>query len=529
MKIIQTIWLDPQGHSSQWPTKKSEILSIILSGLLLKKYNPSLHLELITDNYTHKSLADVYEMPFDSISLTLNNYDNELTKEIWALKKLFVYGSQNERFLNVDADVFKWSAFPTELLEAPTIAQNLERSFDFYGTVHEAFKSHFGNLPWLSTSLNSTDAFCVGVIGGNPQPFSDFYNELTEFFKNKHRSISSFKYKNSLSIYLEQFTLFHTLVQKKVIINTLLPDVADPNYSGLVAFNFLPAFNDFIHPLGKTKRLTWISEQIENRLRIDFPEIYYRTLKEVQIKFGDIGWRPSSIYDSKEPVFEMPFSIDFISIFKRSFFLLQKFGISEKQSSREDLLKTVERITGIKDRNLFLDCVEYESTLNRLIAECYSGKKPSWSSHVKAIDDFYFSTVGDYWNDRFAVKLDTSCSVLCVSKWRWSIVRDYDLRNEKIDFIESNIGKIPSIFFVLFYFDFEVNKIAETELTVLEGHLFQVISEDYLTIDEIFNQIKDFFSDQLTERGSELIFKAKVVERIRAWGVSGKILFAKYK
>jgi hypothetical protein len=321
--------------------------------------------------------------------------------------------------------------------------------------------------------------------------------------------------------------LFHFLAQKEVIINTLLPDVEDPNYPGLVAFNFLPSFTDFIHPLGKTKRLTWVGEQIENRLRIDFPKTYSRTLKEVQAKFGDIGWRPSSIYDSKEPIFEMPFSIDFVSVFKRSHFLLQKFEIDEKLSSKEELSKAAERITNIKNRNLLLDCIEYESTLNRLIAECYSSRRPSWLSHVKTIDDFYFTTLVDYWNDRFAVKLDTSCSVLCISKWRWSIVRDYDLRNEKIDFIDSNIGRIPSIFFTLLYFDFEVNKIVETELNALEGHLFQVISDDYLTIDEIFNQIRDFFSDQLTGQGSELTFKAKIVERIRAWGVSGKILLEK--
>jgi hypothetical protein len=526
MKIIQTIWLDPKD-SNQWPNKKSEILSIILSGLLLKKYNPLLHLELITDEFTYKSLADLYKMPFDSIKLTLNNYDNEFTKEIWALKKLFVYGSQNERFLNVDADVFKWSAFPTELLEAPIIAQNFERSFDFYGIVHEEFKNHFGNIPWLPPLLDSTDAFCVGIIGGNPQPFLNFYSELTEFLENRHLRISSFKYKDSLSIYLEQFTLFHFLIQKEVIIKTLLPDVGDPNYPGLVAFNFLPSFTNFIHPLGKTKRLTWIGEQIENRLRIDFPETYNHTLKEVQAKFRDFGWRPSSINDTNEPIFEMPFSIDFISIFKRSWFLLEKFRISERPSSKEDLQKIAEKITDNKKRTLLFDCIEYEFALNRLITNCYSRKRPSWLSHTQAIDDFYFSTLGDYWNDRFAVKLDTSRSLLCVSKWRWSIVRDYDLKNEKIDFIESNIGKIPSIFFALFYFDFEVDKIVETELSLLEGHLFQIISDDFLTIDEIFNQIKDFFSDQLTGQGSELIFKAKIVERIRAWGISGKILLAK--
>lgn len=529
MRITQISWFNLTNNLSVWPNVKSEILSIVLSSLLLKKYNSAYHLELVTNEESYKILKNVYDMPFDSVKVELDCCDPQLSNEIWSFKKMFAYSLNNGRFLNVDTDVFKWTSFPEDLLGEEIIVQNYEIGFDFYKTIHDEFVQHFGFLPWIQNPLESTDAICVGVIGGDPHYFASYFNELTKFFNGKAHKISSFKYKNSLSIYLEQFSFYNFLKQsqKEIKMKALLPDVSDPNYPGFTAFNFLTQFTDFIHPLGKTKRLTWIGEQIENRLRIEFPESYFTIINTIRTKFSGVGWRPSNKEDLNEPKVEIGNPSESLRSFKRSTHLLQKFGLPSKASSREELLNTIELINDTKLRSLVLDCIEYEYSLSRVIPDLFINTKPSWLTYARLIDSFYANISNEYWNDHYKVKLDNKSSVLVISKWRWTVVRDYDWRNERIDSIESNIGKFPSFFFTLFHYDFELEMVVETELTGLEGHVFQIISDDYLTVNEIFSQMKDFFTNQSVGQDSEVVLKAKIIERLRAWGVSGKILLLK--
>jgi hypothetical protein len=528
MKLIQTFWLRPADtkDNNAWANKKSEILSLALSSLLLKKYNSSTHLGLVTDSFTYSILKQVFTLPYDSVDLSLDSFRSEFEDSIWMLPKLYSYSIQYEPFINIDTDVFKWSSLNVNLNQDSIIVQNLEIGFDFYNEIHIEFIKHFGEFVPINSdkALSSSKSFCVGIIGGENPIFREFYSDTLTFLDKNKTRVNNFKFKNSLSIYIEQFLFYHYAIAKGKVIRPILPEVSDPNYPGFAAFNFLPSVIDFIHPLGKTKKITWVGEQIENRIRLEFPELYYELIFNLkQLIPNEIYWRPSYAGDYDENHLQIS-KKNINNAFKRTMHLYKlEYNMSINGTGDELTVLSIKKKLN-RSSEVVKDCFSFEESSYNFAHNQFNSDRTSWLRYSRLISEFNEMLKEEYWDDNYRVMLDTECISFITSKWRWSLNRDYNISNERIEVIEDNVSKIPMTFYTAFYFDFAVNRFVENELTTLEAFIFQIIAKKFCSLDEIFENLKDFFSLEIATQNGVVIFKARIIERLRSWGFLGKIL-----
>lgn len=288
MKIIHSYWTKPnvknQNFSQSdrakggWLHRKYNYYSWALSCLKLKEFYGKV--ELVTDHQGKSLLIDQLGLPYDQVSLALNDI-NDYHPDLWTLGKIYAASVQKEPFIHVDGDVYIWKKFPRHLEQAPLIAQNLEFDFPFYYSIMDSIEQHFSFIPTYLKALRNNykgkiASSNTGIFGGTDLNFfSLYFKEAIEFInKNiqylKHIDIGRF-------ILIFEQCLFHSLAHfKSVKVNYLLENISH-QYEHLSDFYKVPAQSDFIHVIGVSRKnsLT-LAEQLAFRLRLEYPAYYHK-------------------------------------------------------------------------------------------------------------------------------------------------------------------------------------------------------------------------------------------------------------
>ncbi len=185
-RAVWSFWSAPylQRSGRHWVNDFYHSLSWILSFRLASQLFPTT--ALVTDTRGYELLVEQLRLPFDDVTLSLNQISSQ-EPAWWALGKLYTYREQTEPFLHIDNDVFLWPGFPAEGLSGDVVAQNPEHAplseAGYYrpATMAAALRNTGGFIPrelsdYLSRSGDA--ALCTGIVGGLAVPLLRHYADL---------------------------------------------------------------------------------------------------------------------------------------------------------------------------------------------------------------------------------------------------------------------------------------------------------------------------------------------------------------
>ncbi len=295
MRIVQSYWSLPSQsgpikegrENGGWKHKRYHYFSMALSCLLLRRFYDEV--ELVTDTAGKNLLIDVLGLPYTNVSTALDQF-SDYPPVLWALPKLYTYSIQKNKFLHVDGDVFIWEAFKPIITQAAIVAQSPELEHDeLYKNSLLYLCDSIGYVPEpfvSSTSTNDFKALNAGVLGGTDVDFiSSYAMTAIGIIKDNIDELKLNCHIGSINIVLEQL-LLHILSEKSnKKITYVIPDLS---YDSKEVLNFhaVPIFQKYIHLLGATKRSPIACEQVELRLKYEFPDYYKRIAKVVDHEFA---------------------------------------------------------------------------------------------------------------------------------------------------------------------------------------------------------------------------------------------------
>jgi hypothetical protein len=255
-------------------------MSWALSSLQMKKYHDNL--ALYTDSVSARILIDELKLPYDDVFCDLDGLD-KTHAGLWALPKIYAYSKQEEPFLHVDGDIFIWKPFSEKVLSGELIAQNVEVATDYYENIMTSLEENLVFFPdEILCERKQNDkiyAYNAGILGGSDICFFKEYTaKANEFI---HRNIARFdRIKVSdFNVFYEQYLFYCMALQQRKPVSVLLPEIRGGNeYLGFGDFPEVPHNRHFLHLLGSFKTNKQVCEQMANRLRLDYPEHYYRII-----------------------------------------------------------------------------------------------------------------------------------------------------------------------------------------------------------------------------------------------------------
>jgi hypothetical protein len=290
MKIVQSFWTKPFLSAGKgmpgsrlnggWPEKKFNYYSWALSCLQLRKYYSNI--QLVTDDLGKELLVDKMQLPYTSVTTTLNQLD-KYNSNLWAIGKILAYAGHHEPFLHVDGDIFIWRAFNDRVASLNLVAQNVESKIYRNNDLLTYVCNNFASIPpYFSYALDSTaPPLCInaGIIGGVNHAFFDKYkSEVFRFIDANHdlieRNISNINGEELAFLY-EQI-LFHALaLHCDQEIGYLFPNISE--YPLNIGFFYGARFNQgYVHCIGSFKFNRITCHILEMRLKEIYPSFYHR-------------------------------------------------------------------------------------------------------------------------------------------------------------------------------------------------------------------------------------------------------------
>jgi hypothetical protein len=272
----------------------------VLSLETAKKHYPKT--ALFTDSLGAQILLDKLELEFDQISTELDALDNH-DPEWWALGKVYTYRAQTEPFLHIDSDVFLWNSLSESMVSAPLLAQNPE--YFLPGTswykpeqFEAAIRRVNGWLPeewtWYRSQSLLQKAVCCGIFGGNHIDFIRYYSNLAIRLVEHLPNQAAWELLDNATernILFEQYFLgccieYHRNRPdspfKNIDIQYLFSSLDD----ALIPEN--AARVGFTHLIASAKRKRTIAENLEKRVRRDYPQHYERCIRYLEPTFRSL-------------------------------------------------------------------------------------------------------------------------------------------------------------------------------------------------------------------------------------------------
>ena len=295
MKIVQSYWSLPSQSSlveedgrqkGGWAHKKYHYYGMALSCLLLRRFYSEV--ELITDTVGKKLLIDVLGLPYTSVSTDLDQFI-DYPAVLWSLPKLYAYSIQTSPFLHVDGDVFIWEAFNPTVLQAAVVAQSPEIKHEhMYKDAVTKLCDLIGYVPtpFAPNSADNTIALNAGVLGGTDVEFlSSYALAAISIIKDNIDIIKKNCNTGIVNIALEQLLLYNFCKMSNKEIAYVIP-VLSHDFKEVINFHTAPVIQTFIHLIGKAKKSLLACEQVEFRLKYEFPDYYDRITEVINHEFA---------------------------------------------------------------------------------------------------------------------------------------------------------------------------------------------------------------------------------------------------
>ncbi|MEI9919275.1 MAG: DUF6734 family protein [Bacteroidota bacterium] len=285
MKIIQSFWSKPAFHSIQsyanarklggWLNFKYFLISAAYSCLTLRKHHKKVY--LYTDTQGSGLMGDLLDLPFEDISLSLNTLDNE-DHRLWIRGKMHAIEQQTGPFIHVDNDIYIWEPLPVK----PDII--LQSRIPMWAEYKLSLNEIFANFKYIPECLKErptekTTVANVGIIGGHDmdlfQRFCEESRKLLEHNREFLPLVGLGGFNQMMEEYLFTSMVRHEKKDAYYLLENLKTDFRITN----VEFNLVPLVFKYIHLIGNNKQSPYACEQLELRLKYEFPEYHARVLE----------------------------------------------------------------------------------------------------------------------------------------------------------------------------------------------------------------------------------------------------------
>ncbi len=300
MKFVQTFWTgtasdtdkdSPLKLKAGWYTSEYHWMSWALSCLqLLKLYG---QVELVTDRLGKEILIDTLGLPYTSVSLALEGELEELPTGLFSLAKIKTYSLQKEPFIHVDGDLFLFQPLPPHVLRSDLVSSNPEADLFFNAEVVQevtengyALPDHLKGLD-KEAHLFSSNA---GIIGGHDLDFIKEYCNHAFDFVSSNKALLRQSVPDGSNFLIEQMSFFYMARKMgKPIAYVSADPVTEPLYHDFIRVADIPDV-PMVHAVGGCKRFPFMLDHLAKRLRLHYPEYYYRILalcKEQKVKLSN--------------------------------------------------------------------------------------------------------------------------------------------------------------------------------------------------------------------------------------------------
>lgn len=287
MKILQTFWTGPAGINkgnllsikAGWLSCEYHWMSWALSCLQAKSTFGSIN--LITDKAGEEILVDLLQLPYTTVSTALEGTLDHYHPSLWALAKIYTYSTQTEPFLHLDGDVYLWQKPGDALLNAPLIAQNLDKNLPFYADILTQINDHLSFIPesFSRKNFENKDVYAsnAGLLGGHDLSFfKEYCRQAFEFIDKNKPDLHKIN-PVILNLIFEQYLFCLLAKETNTPITYYKGPVEDPVFKDYIRFEDYPHLQ-MIHPVGGFKQYAHVCDHLAKTLRKDYPEYYYRII-----------------------------------------------------------------------------------------------------------------------------------------------------------------------------------------------------------------------------------------------------------
>jgi hypothetical protein len=385
MKIIQSYWSLPSLGSDKdiygrsnggFIDARFNYMSWALSCLTLKRFYKNV--ELITDKKGKELLIDTLNLPYTNVTVCLDEL-NHYHPKLWAIGKIKAYQLQDEPFLHVDGDIFIWKAFGNDNFHRnPLIVQNMDYAYSWYDSMLNDIESFFEYIPQEIienyTIRKDITAINAGIIGGSD---IDFFQRYThEAFEFVNRNINCFE-KINIGLFnnvFEQYLFYAMAFKQNKPIMPFLNLKPHEEFTDAMNFHLLPNIKSFIHLIGYAKDSIYACEQVEMRLRYEFPDYYNKIIKLFK---DDYFPKTQERYKRLKPIYNYMQNSKINDILNTSFKLSSNVQIISKDGINALMFKnplnneTIE--TDFKDWDMLLEAFQEVTTGNEVLEHISEG------------------------------------------------------------------------------------------------------------------------------------------------------------
>ena len=281
MRIIQTFWTagqDPLKESFGWAHSEYHLMSWALSCLNLREHYDEV--ELYTDSTGYHILIEVLGLPYTTSHVVFDDF--KCLSQHWALSKIKTYSLQTEPFIHVDGDVFITKPLPKEIEKATLVAQNKERSTDYYQKMIDKILSvktlHIEEEVLSQIKDGDIPSYNMGVFGGHDLNFIHEYCDKVFHFMdtNQMNDLESANSSTGCNVFFEQifFAIYAGLMNKTV--TPLIPRLIDDNGYIHKDFSNLAEYysSSYFHLLGGHKRRKDVNSFLKKILLLKDASLY---------------------------------------------------------------------------------------------------------------------------------------------------------------------------------------------------------------------------------------------------------------
>jgi hypothetical protein len=379
MRIIQSYWSLPSScqdkdqygrYNGGFLSAKYNYMSWALSVLTLKRHYK--HVELITDESGKVLLIDMLHLPYNKVTVCLDEL-NHYHPKLWALGKIKAYQMQKEPFLHVDGDVYIWQKFGNAAFhQNPLIVQNIDYFYESYDKMKEQIVEKFDFIPSEIQHQYQSEQPLIGVnagvIGGKDIDFFQEYTQQALTFVDKNIIHLEGINIGLFNIVFEQ-QLFAAMAsqQHKPITPYLITHPNSGEFTETMAFHQVPFLTSFIHLMGYAKQNIYACEQVEMRLKYEFPQYHTKILHLLNAENTAIF--NENRYKKLKQTFALLKKSKADDIMKVPFVLSDHVAISDETSFSYTSPQTKDTIKNqIKGWDTFLQCFAEPTTGNELLA-----------------------------------------------------------------------------------------------------------------------------------------------------------------
>ncbi len=384
MKIIQSYWSLPSTthdkdeygrYNGGFLSAKYNYMSWALSMLTLKRHYKKV--ELITDEAGKSLLMDTLHLPYNKVTVCLDEL-NHYHPKLWALGKVKAYQMQKEPFLHIDGDIYIWDKLGNASFhKKPLIAQSIDYDHQTYSELKDSIKAHFNFIPPEIAAQYQSDnplhAVNAGIMGGTDIDFFQEYTEKAFVFIDKNVDKLENINIGLFNTVFEQQLFYCMALAKNKPIHPFLNTKYQEEFTEVTLFHHVPHYKSFIHLMAYAKQNKFACEQVEMRLKHEFPQYHAKILKLVQAESATTF--DENRYKKLKKTFDGLRKAKADDLMKMPLVLSEHVHIHDETAYEYTSPQTKETIkNNIKQWDTFLQCFAEPTTGNELLAFLSEGK-----------------------------------------------------------------------------------------------------------------------------------------------------------